>query len=77
MGFSFPFLCAKDLRMSLLIMITRSFFSPVRGGYISKVSVHFVQNYFPRDCSTDNISCSKREKKESDKNNIKIIHQLD
>ena len=34
MRISFPFLCAKDLCTSLLIMRTHSFFSPVRSGYI-------------------------------------------
>ena len=37
--------------------------SPVCRGYISKVSVHFVQKYFPHDFSTDSISCSEREKR--------------
>ena len=37
------------------------FNSLVRRGYIRKVSVHFVPKYFPRDCSTDNISCSERK----------------
>ena len=32
MGFSFPFLCANDLRTSLLIMITRSFFTLIYVG---------------------------------------------
>ena len=35
----------KDLRMSLLIVQTRSFvYSPARRGYIRKVSVHLVKN---------------------------------
>ena len=34
MRISCPFLCAKDLRMSLLIMRTRSLNSPVHRGYI-------------------------------------------
>ena len=38
------------------------FFSPVRRGYIRKVSVHLVQKYFLHDCSTDSTSCSKRKK---------------
>ena len=32
MGISFPSLRSKDLRTSLLIMITRSFLSPVKKG---------------------------------------------
>ena len=57
----FPFLLANDLRRFLLIMITRIFNSPLRRGYIHKVSVHVVQKYFPHDCSTDNISCNKQK----------------
>ena len=67
MRISFIFLLAKDLRTSLLIMKTRSFYSPARIGYIRKVSVDLVQKYFLHDCSTDSISCSK--KKESDEKN--------
>ena len=37
------------------------FNSPVRRRYIRKVSVHSVQKYFPHDCSTNSISCSKRK----------------
>ena len=53
------------------------FYSSVRRGYISKVSVHLVQKYFPHDCSIDSISCSKRWKRESDENSIKTRQQLD
>ena len=50
MGFSFPFLCANDLRTSLLIMITRSFFTLlyVGGAYATllyicyKNSLHMI-----------------------------------
>ena len=76
MGFLFTFLCAKDLRTSLLITRTRSFYYPVRRGYIRKVSVHLVQTYFPYDCSTDSISYSK-QKKEYDEKNIKTKQRLD
>ena len=37
------------------------FYSLVRRGYIHKVSVQLVQNFFSRVCSTDSISCSKRK----------------
>ena len=78
MGFLFPFLRAKDLRMSSLIMRTRIFFySPVRRGYICKVSVHLVQKYLRHDCSTDSISCSKQGGKGSDEKNIKTRQLLD
>ena len=44
-------------------MKTRGFFnSPKCRAYKSKVSVHLVQKYFPHDCSTDSISCSKQKK---------------
>ena len=59
MRIPFPFLHTKDLRTSLLITRTRSFYSPICRGYIRKVSVHLVQKYFPHDCSTDSISCSE------------------
>ena len=62
MRISFPFVRAKKLRTSLLIMNTRTFYSPVRRRYIHKVSVYLVQKYFPYDCSTDNISCSEQKK---------------
>ena len=63
MRISFPFLLAKDLRKYLLIMRNYSFFnSPVRKGYIRKVSVHLVQKYFPHDCSTNSLSCSEGKK---------------
>ena len=52
-------------------MRTNIFYSPVRRGYIRKVSVHLVQNYFPHDFSTDSISCSEQKIKEYDKNNFK------
>ena len=63
MGFSFPFLRANDLRLSLLIIRARNFYSIVRRGYIHKVSVQLVPKYFSRDCSTDSIPCSERRKK--------------
>ena len=62
MGFSFPFLRANDLCLSLLYIRARNFFSLVRRGYIRKVSVQLVPKYFSRDCSTDSISCSERKK---------------
>ena len=46
MEFLFPFLCANDLRLSLLIIRARSFYSLIRRGYIRKVSVQFVTKYF-------------------------------
>ena len=55
----FTFLLAKGFRKLLLIIITRIFNSHVHRGYICKVSVHLVQKYFPYDCSTDSLSCSK------------------
>ena len=58
----FLFLIANDLRGFLLIMRTRIFYSPVRRGYIRKVSVHLVQKYFPHGCSNDSLSCSERKK---------------
>ena len=61
---SFTFLLAKDIHKFLLLMITRSFYSPVCKGYIRKVSVHLVQRYFPHDYSTDSLSFSKRLKTE-------------
>ena len=61
MGFSFPFLCANDLRSSLLNIRARSFYSLVRRGYIRKVSVQLVQICFSRVCSTDSSSCSERK----------------
>ena len=70
------FLLAKDLPRFLLITRTRIFYSPVRRGYIRKVSVHLVQTYFLHDCSTDSISCSERGKKEYDENNIKTRQRL-
>ena len=42
MGFSFPFLLANNLRSSLMIMRTLSFYSLVRRGYIRKVSLQLV-----------------------------------
>ena len=42
------------------------FNSPVRTGYIRKVSIHLVQKYFPLDCNTDGISWSEEDKKETD-----------
>ena len=53
------------------------FYSPVRRGCICKVSVHFVQKYFPHDCRTDSLSCSKQGGKESDENNTKTRQQQD
>ena len=70
MRISFSFLCAKDLRTSLLIMITCSFYSPICRVYVHKVSVHLVQKQLPHDCSTDSIFCDKR-KKEHNENNIR------
>ena len=73
---SFPFLLAKDLRRFLLFMRTRSFFnSPVRRGYMRKVSVHLVQKCSPHDCSTDSLSCNEQKKEESYENNIKTRQQ--
>ena len=47
LGFSFTFLRANDLRLSLLIMRYRIFFSFLYvGGYIRKVSVQLVPKYF-------------------------------
>ena len=63
MRISFPFLLAKELRRFLLIMRTRSFYSPICRGYIRKVSLHLVHKYFPHDCSTDSISCSEWKKR--------------
>ena len=63
MGFSFPFLRAKDLRTYLLIMRTRSFYSHMHREYIRKVSVHLVQKQFPHDFSNDIISYSKQKKR--------------
>ena len=74
MGFSFPFLCANYLRLSLLIIRARSFYSLVRRGYIRKISVQFVPKYFSHDCSTDSISCS--EPKKTEEKNIKTRHQI-
>ena len=42
--------------------------SPVRKGYIHKVSVHLVQKYFLHDCSTDSILYSKPKKRNQMKN---------
>ena len=53
------------------------FYSHVCRGYIRKVSVHLVQEYFPHDFSTDSLSCSKQGRKESDENNIKRRQQRD
>ena len=61
MGFSFPFLRANDLRLFLLNIRARSFYSLVLRGYICNVSVQLVPKYFPRDCSTDSFSCSKQK----------------
>ena len=74
---SFPFLCAKYLRTSLLIARTRIFYSPVRRGNIRKVSVHWVQKYFLHDCSTNSIFCSEQGEKESDEKNIKTRQRRD
>ena len=46
MRISFPFLLSKYLCRLLLIMITSSFYSPLRRGYIHKVSVNLVQKKF-------------------------------
>ena len=62
---SFPFLRAKDLRMSLLIMRTSIINSSVRMGHIRQVIVHLVQKYFPHDCSTDIIFCREQKKANS------------
>ena len=62
MRISFTFVRAKDLRTSLLITRPRIFYSPVHRGYIRKVSVHLVQEYFPHDCSTYSISCREQKK---------------
>ena len=67
MRISFPFLRARDLRTYYWSWELVFFHSPVRRGYIRKVSVNLVQKYFLHDCSTDSISCSERVKKESDK----------
>ena len=61
MGFSFPFLRANNLRSSLLNIRARIFYSLVRRGYIRKVSVQLLQEYFSRVCSTDSILCSERK----------------
>ena len=74
MGFSFPFLRANDLRLSLLNIRARNFYSLVRRGYIRKVSVQFAPKYFSRDCMTDSISCSN--KKKPDENNTKTRQQI-
>ena len=76
-GLLFPFLRAKHLCTSLLIMRTPSFYYPVRRGYISNISVHLVQKYFPHDYSTDSTSCSELGKKESYEKNIKTRQRLD
>ena len=77
MRISFSFLRVKYLRTSLLIMRNDSFYSPVRRGYIRKVSVHFVQKCFLRDFSTGSIYYSEQTKKESDENNIKTRQRQD
>ena len=46
MRISFPFLRAKDIPKSLLIIIMCNFYSSVCMVYIQKVSVHLVQNFF-------------------------------
>ena len=53
------------------------FYSPVRTGYIRKVSVHLVQKYFSYYFSTDSISCSERGKKEYDEKNTNTRHLQD
>ena len=40
----FPFLLAEDINRFLLLTRTPSFYSPLRRGYMRKVSVHLVQN---------------------------------
>ena len=61
MGFSFPFLRANDLGLSLLNIRARSFLLSCTKGYIRKVSIQLVQKCFSRVCSTDSISCSERK----------------
>ena len=47
MGFSFPFLRAKDLRKSLLIMITRSFLTLLYvGGTYARLVYIWYKNIF-------------------------------
>ena len=50
------------------------FYSLVHRGYIRKVSVQLIPQYFSRDCSTDSISCSERKKRYE--NNIKTSCRL-
>ena len=58
----FPFLITKNINRFLLLTRARSFYSPLRRGYIGKVSVYLAHKYFVHDCSTDSISFSRRKK---------------
>ena len=63
MGLSFPFLRAKDLRMFLLIMRTRSFFTLLFvGGTFTRLVYIWYKKNIPHDRSTDSILCSKQGK---------------
>ena len=59
---SFPFLRAMYLHRIILIILSRSFFSPVRREYIRKFSVHLIQKFCSHDLSNKVLSCSEREK---------------
>ena len=77
MGFSFPFLCAKDLSMSLLIMRTCRFLTLMYiGGTYALVVYIWYKNVF-RMIAVLIVFCAANKKKEPDENSIKTRQRLD
>ena len=55
MGFSFPLLCANNIRLSLLMMKNHISYFLLHREYIRMVSVQMVPKYFSSDGSADNF----------------------
>ena len=78
MGFSFPFLCAKDLRTSLLIMRTCSFFHLLYvGGTYARVVYIWYKNIFCMIAVLIVFHAENGGGNESGENNIKTRQRLD
>ena len=77
MRISFPFLHAKDLRTSLLIIITCGFFTLMYvGGTYARLVYTWYKNIF-HTIAVLLVFLAAGKKKESDENNIKTRQQID
>ena len=77
MGLSFPFLRAKDLRTSLLIMITLSFFTILYKGGTNARLVYIWYKNISCTIAVLIVFLAANKKMESDEKNIRTRQRLD